>query len=223
MSNTCELAGSIPIVVSVNLGEKRHVTWRGKIVETGIYKYPVEDSIYLDHTDVSLDAVVDRKYHGGLDKACYLFGTAAYPIFQQQFPEVDFTFGAFGENITLSNFDEAVVRIGDQYQLGEAVVEIAQPRQPCFKLGIRFGSQKVIKVFLNLPFPGAYVRVIKPGKVQKNDTMQLIHTHCGNPTLADVHNLFGTQNTNRLLAKIALKTPQLAESFKRDVTRKFKL
>jgi MOSC domain-containing protein YiiM len=223
MTQDCTFDSSTATVVSVNLGERRQVMWRGKAVETGIYKYPVTGSIYLDTSDVEHDAVVDRKYHGGADKACYLFGTKAYAVFQQHFPEVDYTFGAFGENITLDNFDESIVRIGDQYELGEALIEIAQPRQPCFKLGIRFGTQKVIKQFLHLPYSGAYVRVLRSGKVQVGDTLNVVHTNCGSPTLSDMHSLFGTQSHNKLLAKMALRTPQLADSFKRDVARKFKL
>jgi MOSC domain-containing protein YiiM len=223
MTQGCLLDNQTAIVVSVNLGKKREVNWRGKIVETGIFKSPVAESIVLGKSDVDDDAVVDRKYHGGIDKACYLFGTKAYPVFKEYFPDVDYTFGAFGENITLNHFDETTIRIGDQFSLGEAVIEIAQPRQPCFKLGIRFGTQKVVKFFLQTPYPGAYVRVIKGGKVSVGDTLILLNTHCGNPTLADMHSLFGLQSNNKLLAKMALRTPALADSFKRDVARKFKI
>lgn len=208
-------------VISVNIGQKVTVTWRGKPVETGIFKKEVNSPIYLDATDVKNDAVVDRRYHGGLDKACYLYSAEAYEYWKSTYPTVDLSWGAMGENITIEGLVESEIKIGAHYRIGEAVIEIAQPRQPCFKQGIRFGTQKVVKDFINSPYSGIYVRVITPGNVRKGDEMQLIHQPCGIVSVGDVHSLFGVNKSNKLLAKMAINTPQLAESYRKDLIKRF--
>jgi MOSC domain-containing protein YiiM len=208
-------------VISVNIGEKVKVSWRGKSVETGIFKKEVSTPIYLDVTDVLNDAVVDRRYHGGIDKACYLYSAEAYSYWKERYPEVDLSWGAMGENITLSGLDESAIKIGAHYQIGEAIIEVAQPRQPCFKQGIRFGTQKIVKDFINSPYSGIYVRVLQPGYVHKDDEMQLIQQPCGTVSVGDVHSLLGTNKSNKLLAKMAINTPQLAESYRKDLIKRF--
>ena len=173
-------------VVSVNIGEARLVNWRGKKVKTGIFKYPVEDSIFLGKEDVVNDAVVDRKHHGGLDMAVYAYSADHYPFWKERFPNSDWSLGMFGENLTIEGLDESSMFVGSKYKIGEAEVEVCQPREPCFKLGIRFGTQSVLKEFVNRPYPGVYFRVSKPGSVKVNDKMELIHEALDSPSIAEV-------------------------------------
>ena len=93
-------------VVSVNIGEKRTVNYKGKIVETGIFKSPVETPIFLGETGVETDAVIDRRYHGGIDKAVYAYSQNHYAYWKKIYPELDWKFGMFGENLTISNLEE---------------------------------------------------------------------------------------------------------------------
>src|SRR6056300_334029 len=97
--------GHVLRVVSTNISEPKMVKWRGKNVKTGIFKYPVSSGIYLESEDVRGDAVVDRKYHGGVDKACYLYSADVYGEWKAKFPNADWSMGMFGENLTLEGLD----------------------------------------------------------------------------------------------------------------------
>lgn len=209
-------------VISVNIGKKKTVKWQGKAVETGIFKFPVSEAIFLGTEDVVGDDVIDRKYHGGVDKACYAYGAEAYHFWEPYYPEATSSFGAFGENLTIENFLEEHVFIGDHYQIGDAIVEVSQPRQPCMKLGIRFENQKIVKDFINAPYPGAYLRILKEGFVQKGDKCSLIHRPKNSISLAEVHSLFGKTKAADLAQK-AIATEALAESCRIDLKRIYSL
>ena len=92
-------------VVSVNIGEKKAIDYKGRIVETGIFKFPV-DELLLGEEDVVNDAVVDRKYHGGIDQAVYAYSEHHYTYWKKLYPNLDWRFGMFGENLTVSNLEE---------------------------------------------------------------------------------------------------------------------
>lgn len=203
-------------VVAVNIGEKRSVQWKHKTVETGIFKYPVSGSIVLGKEDVENDHVIDRKYHGGVDKACYLYPADVYGFWKDQYPGLDWSWGMFGENITVHGLDESLINIGSTYSIGSAIVEVSEPRQPCFKLGIRFGNQKVLKDFIQYGHPGVYVRVVQPGKVTAGDLMQLV-CKGSEVSIRDVFQLlYGLHQDPSMLEK-ALAVPSLAASARRNL------
>ncbi|MCB9222702.1 MAG: MOSC domain-containing protein [Crocinitomicaceae bacterium] len=176
-------------VVSVNIGEKKTVQWKGKSVQTGIFKKPVNRSIFLGNDDVDGDHVVDRKYHGGTHMACYIYSADHYPFWKEKYPKLDWDYGMFGENITIEGLNENNFCLGDTYQLGTAVVAISQPRKPCFKLGIRFGTQAILKTYINADFPGIYLRIIKNGEVKVGDEMTLIDKHPSCISLLEAYHL----------------------------------
>lgn len=210
-------------VISTNIGRKKTVDWKGKKVETGIFKYPTENPIFLETTDVRGDQVIDRKYHGGIDKACYAYSLDHYGFWKDLYPIIDMTYGAFGENLTIADLDETKIRIGDQFKVGkEVIVEVSQPRQPCMKLGIRFNDQKVVKRFIKTSFSGVYLRIIQEGWVCTNDELVRIKTTNSNLTVAQVHSLLGG-NKNESLAKTAILMPELAGSCREDLKRIYQL
>jgi MOSC domain-containing protein YiiM len=174
-------------VVSVNLGERKKVPWKGKVIETGIYKYPVNKPIFLDIEDVQSDNVVNRIHHGGVLQAAYVYGAQHYDYWKKLYPNQDWNYGMFGENITLNNLDETTIHVGAIYQLGEAKVEVTKPRQPCLKLGIRFNDVKIIKQFWNTTKSGLYFKVLKTGVVSKNDELILLEDKPENSTIAEVY------------------------------------
>lgn len=206
-------------VVSVNIGEKKAIEWNGEEVFTGIYKYPVDQPIILGKEDVVGDQVIDRRYHGGIDKACYIYSANHYPFWQEKYPELDWAHGMFGENITVEGLNEAQVQIGDIYSIGECRVQVTQPRQPCFKLGVRFNNQMVLKDFINAPFPGIYVKVIEEGKVAAGDSFTLserLHNSIG---LLEVWNLLYQKDRDPDLLDFAIDFHHLADAC-RDSLRK---
>ncbi|MBW6483468.1 MAG: MOSC domain-containing protein [Vicingaceae bacterium] len=209
-------------VLSVNISEPKTIIINGKEEQTGYFKEPVE-SIFLGKTDVKNDSVVDREHHGGEDKACYLFGYNHYEFWQKQFPDLTFDFGMFGENITIEHLDEAKLKIGDTFQLGEAVIQITQPRQPCYKMGVKFNNQKVVNTFRLAHSPGIYVRVLKEGNVVENDEMYLMDSYENAPTVLEVYRIiYNKKPSENKLEKIITNT-HIASSLKQYITKKFNL
>lgn len=200
-------------VVATNIGEKRTVNWKGQEVTTGIFKYPVSDGIILEKTDVKSDAVVDRKYHGGIDKACYAYSSDYYDRWKQLHPELDWDYGMFGENLTIEGLDETTLSIGDVYKVGEAIIEVSEPRQPCMKLNVRLNSSQAVKQFVEFGRSGAYFRVLKEGKVISGDMLELQSK--GEPHLP-VYDVFQMiyQKGNDELREVALGHSALAEATK---------
>jgi MOSC domain-containing protein YiiM len=176
-------------IISTNIGKAVRVKKNGKEVETGIYKKSVNHPISLGFTDVEGDAVMDRKHHGGIDKACYLYSSDHYPFWQKKFPDLDWTPGMFGENLTVEGLDEASLMLGDIYFLGTAIIQISEPRRPCSILGIRLGTQKIVKEFHQSNFPGVYVRVLKKGEV-KNGDLLILKDRSENLSIKDAYSLF---------------------------------
>ncbi len=210
-------------ISSVNIGNPQTIIWRGKEVQTGIYKQPVNHSIYLGSEDVKNDHVIDRRYHGGLDKACYLFSENHYHFWKDRYSNLEWNWGMFGENLTINDLDETKLMIGDVFKVGEAIIQITQPRQPCFKLGVKFGTQKMIKEFVESGHSGAYVRVIKSGNVQKEDELILMEKAEESIAISDIFNLLYADKSFIEDAKAALKIESLADACKKDLAKHFQL
>ena len=207
-------------VKSVNRGEARLVDWRGKQVKTGIFKYSVEGAVFLGTEDVVDDAVVDRKYHGGVDKAVYAYSSDHYPFWKEQFPELDWSLGMFGENLTIEGLDESSMHVGSVFQVGKAQIQVCQPRQPCFKLGVRFGTQSILKKFVNSSYPGVYFRVLKPGEVQKGDQLHLVCEESGSPSIAEVYLLtYAKQNGADELIEKAINCKFLPKGIRETISK----
>ena len=207
-------------IVSVNIGESKTIEWRGKKVQTGIYKYPVGGAIFLGNEDVKNDHVVDRRYHGGVDKACYSYAADHYKFWQNYYPELEMPWGMFGENLTTEGLHEADVNIGDTFKIGEAVIQATQPRQPCFKLGIRFGTQKMIKQFVDSGFPGVYFRVLKSGNVKVGDEIIPIKK-MDSVSVQKVFELLYTDQFQKESIIKAINNVLLAKSCKNDLMKRW--
>jgi len=174
-------------VISVNIGERKVLNYKGKIVETGIFKFPVNHPIFLGTEDVKNDAVIDRRYHGGIEKAVYGYSQNHYAYWKELYPNLEWNYGMFGENLTISNLEETEIHIGNTYKLGEALLEVTKPRDPCYKLGIRFGTQEIVKQFWNSTKCGIYFKVLQTGNVAVGDELILVNKAENSPTIAEVY------------------------------------
>ncbi len=204
-------------VVSTNIAQGKTILWRGNEVKTGIYKHPVHEPIFLGIEDVKDDHVIDRRYHGGVDKACYLYSSHHYPYWKMKYPDLDWNYGMFGENLTIDRFDEHIIKIGSIYTLGDASIQISRPRQPCYKLGVRFGNQGVIREFIDSLFSGVYVRVLKPGSVKVEDQFILQDENTTGISIAELNTLLFHYNEDEhkgLLIK-ALGDPLVSDDDKK--------
>ncbi len=196
-------------ITSTNIAKPTTILFRGKKVVTGIYKTPTQQPIYLGKSDVKDDEVTDRKYHGGEFKACYLFSENHYGYWKNLYPDLDWNWGMFGENLTINGLDETKITIGDVYKIGSALVQVTQPREPCFKLGVKFGSQKVVKQFVNHGFPGTYVRVLEEGFVKTSDTVSLIEPAKNSLTTHQFYNLLFSKDKNQEHLALAIENEAL--------------
>ena len=173
-------------IVSLNIGKRTDVQWKGKTYATGIFKSKVEGPLFLDLEDVENDIVIDRKHHGGTEQAVYAYGYNHYAYWRSLYPSLQLDYGYMGENLTVSELEETKIHVGDIYKLGNAVVQVTKPRQPCFKLGIRFNDQRIIKQFWNTTKSGVYFRILNTGKIAKGDEFVLIEKATNSPSIADV-------------------------------------
>src|SRR5215470_15888863 len=136
-------------LVSVNTGLPREVTWHGRGVTTSIYKQPVEGRITLRKLNLDGDCQADLTVHGGETKAVYCYPIEHYDYWRAELPDQELTMGNFGENFTIDGFREDSVYVGDRFAIGSADVVVSQPRLPCYKLGVRFDSDDMVKRFLD--------------------------------------------------------------------------
>ncbi|WP_036383187.1 MOSC domain-containing protein [Muricauda sp. MAR_2010_75] len=196
-------------VISTNIGHPTPIVWNGKQTTTGIYKQPVEEPLFLETESVAKDTIADRKVHGGVFKACYLFSADQYPYWKEKYPHLEWDWGMFGENLTVEGLDESKIKIGSVYRLGTALVQITQPREPCFKLGIRFGSQDILKEFIDHGFPGTYVRILEVGKVGTSDMMELVEESQDTLTTQEFYRLLFSREKNQEHLKLAIENDAL--------------
>ncbi|TWO31681.1 MOSC domain-containing protein [Seonamhaeicola sediminis] len=207
-------------VTSTNIAKPTTFTWNGKTITTGIYKLPTDKPFFLGTYDVKNDSVIDRKNHGGEFKACYLFSEDHYDYWKKLYPNLDWNWGMFGENLTVSGLNEDKIYIGDVYKVGKALVQVTQPREPCFKFGYKFGSQEVIKQFIDYGYPGTYVRVLEEGYVREGDKFKLIKQAENSITTVEFFNLFFSKNKNKTLIKAIINNNSLPQR-KRDKLKTF--
>jgi len=192
-------------ITSTNIAKPTTIIWNGQKTKTGIYKIPTNNPIYLEKDAVKGDEVSDRRVHGGIYKACYLFSKNQYAYWKNLYPKLDWNYGMFGENLTVKDLDETNLYIGNVYKIGEALVQITQPREPCFKFGVKFGTQNVLKQFINHGFSGTYVSVLKEGLVTKGDTFKLIEQAENSLTTAQLFNLLYAKEKDQSLLKLVIK------------------
>ncbi len=161
-------------VLSVNVGLPRLVEYKGEPVATGIYKEPVGGRVAVGEFNLEGDAQADLSVHGGYYKAVYVYPSEHYEYWHDELPEMDLPFGVFGENLTTTGLIETEVNVGDRLRIGTAEFIVTQPRQPCFKLGIRFGRADIIKRFAKSGRSGFYLAVEKTGELGEGDEIEFI-------------------------------------------------
>lgn len=175
-------------VISTNIAEAKTIEWNGEKMKTGIFKFPVAGGVYLERSDVKNDSVVDRFNHGGVYKACYMYSTDHYGYWKSLYPSLDWQFGMFGENLSVEGLDEKKLIVGSIYKVGEALVQVSEPRQPCFKFGVKMGDANAIRQMLESKFSGSYLKVLESGWVRGSDTFELMEEDSIGVTTYDVFN-----------------------------------
>jgi MOSC domain-containing protein YiiM len=204
-------------LVSVNTGLPRAVAWRGINVTTGIFKQPVEGRVALRKLNLDGDRQADLTVHGGEHKAVYCYPLAHYDYWKRELPEQKLPMGAFGENFTTDGLLEDSVHLGDQFSVGSAEVIVSQPRLPCYKLGVRFQSDDMVKRFLWSGRTGFYLAVSREGEVGAGDDVKVIARDPNAVPVSEITRLYIAKMYNDadvVSLRRALRVAALPESWK---------
>jgi MOSC domain-containing protein YiiM len=164
----------LALVRSVNVGSIRHVPWRGRSVATGIWKHPVQGRVAVKGTQVSGDSQADMISHGGQHKAVYSYSVEDYEWWEKELG-IKLEPGTFGENLTLEGLNINDSLVGEVWKVGSAVLQVTQPRTPCFKLGIRMGDNRFPRRFAMAGRAGTYLAIAEEGYVQAGDPIEVLH------------------------------------------------
>lgn len=171
-------------VLAVSVASARTVPWGERSVRTGIFKEPVQGPVAVRRLGLAGDEQADPEVHGGPLKAVYAYPGEHYAFWREELPGTHLPWGAFGENLTVTGLTEQGVRAGDRFRIGTAVLAATKPRFPCYKLGIKFGSEGIIDRFLASGRTGFYFRVVEEGSLATGDAIEALGGEAGAPTIA---------------------------------------
>src|SRR4029077_5311474 len=204
-------------LLSLNTGLPREVMWHARSVTTGIFKQPVQGRVALRKLNLDGDRQADLTVHGGEYKAVYCYPAEHYEYWKDEWPGRELPMGMFGENFTVQGLFENDVHLGDRFGMGSAEVVVTQPRMPCYKLGVRFGSDDMVRRFLASERTGFYLAVTREGKVGAGDEIKVISRDENAVPVSEITRLYvakryGEDDVKSL--RRALRVATLPESWK---------
>jgi MOSC domain-containing protein YiiM len=201
-------------IVAISVGRPREVQWRGRKVQTSIFKAPVSRRVHVKRDNIEGDQQSDRSVHGGLEKAVYAYPAEHYTYWRRELSDAELPWGAFGENFTTEGLLEDEVWIGDRYRVGTAEFVVTQPRMPCYKLAIRFGQTEMVKRFLQSRRSGFYLAVEREGEVGAGDAIERFARDERRLTVAEVVALYATDSATQPLLENASDHPSLPAAWR---------
>jgi MOSC domain-containing protein YiiM len=203
-------------LVSLNVGKPIAIAHGAKEMISGIYKHASDEAHQLELTGLSGDGQGDLVHHGGPDKAVCAYFAAHYPYWRTQL-STPISYGAFGENFTISEWTEAQLCIGDIIEAGELLLQVSQPRQPCYKLGVRHQMADLPVKVQKTGYTGFYFRVLREGKAQAGMKLRLKQRHHAGITIAEANRLMyvDKQDIKGLQKLLAVK--ELAQSWQEQL------
>jgi MOSC domain-containing protein YiiM len=176
--------GTVGSVLSVNVAQMRRIERRGELVWTGIWKHPVTGPVAVRGVNVEGDDQGDRSVHGGPDKAVYAYAREDIDWWERELAR-ELPDGVFGENLTLHGVDPARALIGERWRIGSVLLEVSEPRFPCWKLGVRFGDPLMLKRFAQAHRTGAYLRIVEEGTLEAGDRVETVSRPAHRLSIAD--------------------------------------
>ena len=197
-------------LISVNVGATRLIEYNGKTFRTGIFKSPVLGPVSVGRTEVQGDGQADLDSHGGVDKAVYLYPAEHYPFWRRELCEEIPESGSFGENLTTEGLLEDAVCIGDTFKVGTTVVQVTQPRTPCYKLAARFSRSDLPGRFLKSMKSGFYLRVLEPGHLMAGDRFSLCARDVHPITVSHVARVYHFRSRDRCAIEEILENHSLS-------------
>lgn len=205
-------------VLSLQVGATGTVPWRGNQVASAIDKRPVAGRVTLGPLGFEGDEQADLRVHGGPDKAVCCYPSEHFPRWAALLEQDAMPPGAFGENLTLEGLLETGAHIGDTYTLGDAVVQVSQPRGPCFKLAARWGKKALTREMAYDMIAGFYLRVLQPGTVAAGDTLTRVERG-GDVTVAEVLRVTYRDRHDPDALRRVVDAPALAEQWRDSLAK----
>lgn len=202
-------------ILEICVGKPREIDVNGERVSSSIFKQAVQGTVPLSLLNLQGDAQANLKFHGGREKAVYVYSASYYPYWQDVLGRETLEPSQFGQNITVDGLPDDEVRIGDIFRLGSATVEVAQPRIPCAKLGARLGNRDFAAQFLLAGRLGYYLYVIEPGELTTGDDLCLLERPDHEITVADLWQTTFTQERDLHMARQVMDFPHVDEGWKK--------
>ncbi len=203
-------------VLSVSVGQPREVVVDDRLVRTSIFKSPVTGRVPIRNNNLAGDAQSDLSVHGGRAKAIYAYPHEHYAFWRQQLPGVELQPGHFGENLTIEGLLEEDVNLGDRLTIGSAELLVTQPRLPCFKLGIRFGREDMVKRFFDSRRTGFYLSVAVEGDLGAADAIEIVERHPAAVSIPELLRMYLKERVASDRLREAIAIPALSDSWRRD-------
>ncbi|SER57626.1 MOSC domain-containing protein YiiM [Gracilibacillus ureilyticus] len=183
-------------IVSLNVGQPQLHQFGGQEIHTGFVKRPTTEVCYLTMTGFCEDGQADLKNHGGEEKALLMYAEDHYTYWESLY-KLNFTYPSFGENITVKGLTEKDLYIGDIFQLGEAFIQVSQPRQPCYKIAAYHQIRNIPAEVTRTGFSGYYFRVLKEGKASSRDKLIKVEESESRVTPYDIFDCLFHQRENK--------------------------
>ena len=173
-------------LLSVNIARPHEFLWRGQQVQTGIYTEPVQGPVAVKRLGLKGDVQVDKRVHGGPLKAAYLYPSEHYEFWRGVLSTHELPPGSLGENFTTEGILESSTHVGDQFQIGSAIFQVTQPREPCFKLALKFARPDIVQIFQESNRSGIYLFVVQEGEVEAGQAIERVKHQPDSPTIEQV-------------------------------------
>lgn len=206
-------------VLSLNVGKPKETDFRKKSVLTGFFKEPVHEAVFLSSVNFIGDGQGDLVHHGGVHKAVCVYPFAHYSYWERALDR-PLSYGAFGENLTISGITEQDVCIGDSFQLGEAIVQVSQPRQPCFKLGLVYERKDMPLLVQDTGYTGFYLRVLQEGMVSPEDKLVPLTRQAQAITVAEANRLMHHDKQDLVGVRRLLEVEELSPSWRKTFEKR---
>ena len=203
-------------LLSVNVSQPKPVEFDGQDYLTGINKQAVKGRIWMGRLNLDGDGQADLDAHGGPNRALYCYPHENYAYWRKELQRDDFQYGQFGENLTTQGLLENQVCIGDIYEIGQAVIQLTQPRVPCYKLADKLGIPDFAKTFLRANRSGFYARVLEEGGVQADDGIRLLQRDAVGMSVAEVNAELYLEKGDRASVERALRIEALSPGWRRS-------
>jgi ferredoxin-NADP reductase/MOSC domain-containing protein YiiM len=207
------------VVVSVNVGLPQDVEWQGRIVRTAIWKKPVTGRVLARRLNLDGDGQGDLAGHGGEQRAIMVYQLKSYQYWASYLGRSDLATGIFGENLTVEGLGDDEVCIGDRFRIGGAVVEVSQPRDTCYRVGIRLEHPQMAALLVAHHRPGFYLRVIQEGEIGAGDRIEKLADGPERMTISEIDALLYSAEHPVEVLRRAVRIPALSPGWQRSMHR----